>query len=187
MRWFWIDRFLEFESGRRAVAVKNVSYAEEQIPDYALAMPIMPGSLILEGMAHTGGLLVAENGGFLQRVVLAKVGKILFHDYATPGDQLIYTSEIQSFQPRGALVHSTAHLDGLLMAEADVVFAHLDERFAGIQLYDPAEYLGILRSYRLFEVGIRSDGRPIEVPEHMLDAERRLLDTERQRCAKQSP
>ncbi len=187
MRWFWIDRFVEFESGRRAVAIKNVSYAEEQIPDYMLSMPIMPSTLILEGMAHTGGLLVAEKSGFLHRVVLAKVSKAFFHEHATPGDQLIYTSEIQAIQPRGALVHSTAHLDGLLLAEADVVFAHLDERFADIQLFDPAEYLSILRSYRLFEVGIRPDGSPIEVPEHMLDAERRLLDVERRRCAKQSP
>lgn len=187
MRWFWIDRFLEFESGRRAVAVKNVSYAEEQIPEYTLAMPTMPGSLILEGMAHTGGLLVAEKSGFLHRFVLAKVSRVIFRDYATPGDQLIYTSEIQALQARGALVHSTAHVDGLLMAEADVVFAHLDERFADIQLFDPAEYLSILRSYRLFEVGIRPDGSPIEVPEHMLDAERRLLDAERRLCAKQSP
>jgi 3-hydroxyacyl-[acyl-carrier-protein] dehydratase len=171
MRWFWIDRFLEFESGRRAVAVKNVSYAEEQIPDYAWSMPIMPGSLIIEGMAQTAGLLVGEHGGFRERVILAKLGKVVFHDFATPGDQLIYTSEIRTIKPSGACVSATAHVAGRLLAEAEIVFAHLDDRFAGLELFDPAVYLGILRSYRLFEVGVRSDGSPIEVPKHLLEAE----------------
>ena len=58
MRWFWIDKFIEFESGRRAVAIKNVSYAEEQIPEYSFSLPMMPAALIIEGVAQTGGLLV---------------------------------------------------------------------------------------------------------------------------------
>jgi 3-hydroxyacyl-[acyl-carrier-protein] dehydratase len=177
MRWFWIDRFLEFESGRRAVAIKNVSYAEEQIPDYAWPMPIMPGSLIIEGMAQTAGILVGEHGGFRERVILAKLGKVVFHRYATPGDRLIYTADLQSVKPKGAVVYCTAHVEKVetsgLMAEAEIVFAHLDDRFAGVQLFDPASFLGILRSYGLFEVGIRPDGSPIEVPAHLLDAERR--------------
>lgn len=181
MRWFWIDRFLEFESGRRAVAVKNVSYAEEQIPDYAWSMPIMPGSLIVEGMAQTAGILVGEHGGFRERVILAKLGRVVFHQHATPGDRLIYTADLQDVKPKGAIVHCTAHLETVgksgLMAEAEIVFAHLDERFAGVQLFDPASFLGILRSYRLFEVGTRPDGSPIEVPTHLLEAERRSCGT----------
>ena len=73
MRWFWIDRFVEFESGHRAVAVKNVTLAEEHVLDYLLGYPILPPSLIVEGLAQTGGLLVSQHGDFLERVVLAKV------------------------------------------------------------------------------------------------------------------
>ncbi|MCH5373827.1 MAG: beta-hydroxyacyl-ACP dehydratase [Planctomycetes bacterium] len=173
MRWFWIDRFLEFESGRRAVAVKNVSYAEEQIPEYAFSMPVMPGSLIIEGLAQTGGLLVGEHNGFRERVVLAKLGKVIFHDYATPGDQLIYTTEIQDVKSSGAIVNATAHVQDQLIVDAEIVFAHLDDRFAGVELFDPGMFVGILRSYRLYEVGKRSDGSPLEVPAHLLEAERR--------------
>ena len=57
MRWIWIDRFVEFESGRRAVAIKNVSLAEEHLHDHFPGYPIMPNSLITEGLAQTGGLL----------------------------------------------------------------------------------------------------------------------------------
>ena len=174
MRWFWIDRFLEFESGRRAVAVKNVSIAEEQISECALSMPVMPGSLIIEGLAQTGGLLVGEHGGFRERVVLAKLGKVVFHDCAHPGDRLIYETEIEDVKSTGAIVKATAHVEGRLVAEAHIVFAHLDGRFAGVELFDPAMFLGILRSYRLFEVGKQADGSPLQVPPHLLEAENQL-------------
>ena len=61
MRWLWIDRFVEFERGRKAVAIKNVSIVEEEIDDYAPGFPIMPPALIIEGMAQLGGILVAES------------------------------------------------------------------------------------------------------------------------------
>jgi 3-hydroxyacyl-[acyl-carrier-protein] dehydratase len=171
MRWFWIDKFVEFESGRRAVAVKNVSYAEEQIPDYAFGFPVMPASLIIEGLAQTGGLLVGELSGFRDRVVLAKVGKAIFHDHVEAGDTLTYTAEIEDVRSGGSIVHATAHVGERLLVEADIVFAHLDDRFEGVELFDPAMFLGALRSYKLYDVGKKADGSPLEPPQHMLEAE----------------
>lgn len=175
MRWFWIDRFIEFESGRRAVAIKNVSYAEEQIPDYAFAIPVMPASLIIEGLAQTGGLLVGEHSDFRNRVVLAKVGKAIFHDHASPGDTLTYTAEIEDVRSGGSIVRATAHIGERLLVEAEIVFAHLDDRFEGVELFDPAMFLGALRSYMLYDVGKKADGSPLEPPQHLLEAEKALL------------
>jgi len=42
MRWFWIDKFVEFESGKRAVAIKNLSMAEEHLHDHFPGFPVMP-------------------------------------------------------------------------------------------------------------------------------------------------
>ena len=60
MRWFWLDRFTEFVSGTKATAEKCVSLSEdhlaENFPDY----PVMPNTLVAEGMAQCGGLLVSE-------------------------------------------------------------------------------------------------------------------------------
>ena len=42
MRWYWIDRFLEFESGRYAKAVKNVSLAEDHLHDHFPGYPVSP-------------------------------------------------------------------------------------------------------------------------------------------------
>jgi len=60
MRWRWIDRFVEFHSGSRAKAVKNVSLAEPQLRDHFPRRPIMPNSLVLEGMGQTGMYLACE-------------------------------------------------------------------------------------------------------------------------------
>ena len=60
MRWFWIDRFIEFEAAR-AKAIKNISLGEEHLHDHFPGYPVMPNTLIVEGMAQTGGLLVCEH------------------------------------------------------------------------------------------------------------------------------
>ena len=176
MRWFWIDRFVEFESGRRAVAIKNVSLAEEQIHGYGTATEIMPASLIIEGVAQTGGLLVGEHMGFRERVVLAKVAKAEFFGYATPGDTLTYTANIVAVRSSGAIVTAKVHVGERLLADLQIVFAHLDNRFAGIELFGPDQLLNILRCYRIYEVGRRADGTPLEMPPHLVDAEHAFLD-----------
>ncbi len=127
MRWFWIDRFLEFESGKSAKAVKNVSLAEEHLHDHFPGFPVMPGSLMLEGMAQTGGILLGEKNNFEHVVVLAKVPKVTFHSWARPGDTLIYSAELVEARPEGGITHVVARCGERLVAEAEIVFAHVDQ------------------------------------------------------------
>ncbi len=170
MRWFWIDRFLEFESGSRAVATKNVTRAEYHLDDYTPGLPTYPTSLIVEGLAQTSGLLVGEHNQFLERVVLAKIGKATFHFPVTMGDQLRYETTIQNLQSDGAIVQSTSHVDDRLQAEVQLVFAHLDDRFPS-ELFDNADFLYMLRCFRLYDVGVDADGQPLKAPPHLLQAE----------------
>ena len=44
MRWIWIDKFLEFESAKRAVAIKNLTLAEDHLHDHYPGFPVMPAS-----------------------------------------------------------------------------------------------------------------------------------------------
>jgi 3-hydroxyacyl-[acyl-carrier-protein] dehydratase len=171
MRWFWIDRFTEFASGSRAVAIKNVSLAEEHLHDYFPGYPIMPASLIVEGIAQTGGLLVGEYNRFEERVVLAKVSRAQFHFYAVPGHTLTYTATVEDIKPDGAIVRGTSHLHDRLQAEVELFFAHLDHRIEE-ELFEPADFLRMLRVFRLFDVGRNRDGGPLEIPQHLLEAER---------------
>jgi 3-hydroxyacyl-[acyl-carrier-protein] dehydratase len=168
MRWFWIDRFQEFESGRHAVAIKNVSLAEEHLHDHFPGAPLMPNALIIEGLAQTGGLLVAEHGGFNERVVLAKIAKARFHFPAVPGDTLVYRATIEDIHKDGAVVSATSHVEGRLQAEIQVFFAHLDEATAGKSLFDPASLLAMLKLLGVFAVGRDAHGNPLTVPESLL-------------------
>jgi 3-hydroxyacyl-[acyl-carrier-protein] dehydratase len=171
MRWMWIDRFLEFQSGRRAVARKNISIVEEQIDEYSPALPAMPASLIVEGLAQTAGLLVGESSGFKDRVILAKVGKAVFSQLARPGDSLTYTAEVLDIKPDGAMCHCTSYRGDELQAEVELVFAKLDNRFPD-PIFDPADFLMMIRAFGLYDVGVDAEGKRLQVPEHLLAAER---------------
>lgn len=172
MRWFWIDRFTEFVSGQSAVAVKSVSLSEEAVDDYAPGRTFCPTSLIIEGLAQTGGLLIGQMSDFKDRVVLAKISHSKFYCEAYPGDTLTYRVEIQNQEGIGALVKGTSHIGEKLQGEIELMFASLDdERFENVELFEPAQFCRMIRLLRLFEVAVNPDGTPIQVPPHMVDAE----------------
>src|SRR5438105_2982884 len=104
MRWIWIDRFVEFRSGRSARAVKYLSLAEDYFADHFPGYPVMPAALILEGLAQTGGILVGEVNQFREKVVLAKVPKAAFHREVLAGEELVYEAEVLHLRPEGAAV-----------------------------------------------------------------------------------
>jgi 3-hydroxyacyl-[acyl-carrier-protein] dehydratase len=170
MRWFWIDRYTEFESGKRATAIKNVSLAEEHLHDHFPGAPMMPNPLVVEGMAQTGGLLVAEHSDFEERVVLAKLAKATFHFSAVPGDTLTYRMTIESISKDGAVVSGTSHVGQRLQAEVQMVFAHLPEARAGKALFDPAGFLAMLKLLGVFEIGRDANGNPLPVSQYLLNA-----------------
>jgi 3-hydroxyacyl-[acyl-carrier-protein] dehydratase len=170
MRWFWIDRFTEFESGRRATAIKNVSLAEEHLHDHFPGAPIMPNSLVIEGIAQAAGLLVGEHGGFEERVVLAKVARATFHFPAVPGDTLEYRVQIDDIHKDGAIASGTSHVGQRLQGEVQLFFAHLNENAAGKSLFDPASFLGMLKLLGVFEVGRDEAGQPLKIPASLSEA-----------------
>ena len=112
MRWMWIDRFEEFESGVKAVAVKNVSLSEEHIHDHWPAYPVMPQSLMVEGMAQTAGILVGEIDNFEHDVVLAKISNVEFTDIALPGDQVRYEATVEHTSDEASSVSGIISING---------------------------------------------------------------------------
>ncbi len=181
MRWYWIDRFLEFQSGSHAVTIKCVSLVEEEFEDYVPGHPLMPGSLNIEGFAQTGGLLVGEHGGFTKRVVLAKVSKAIFHEYAKPGDVLRYTCTLGEFNDNGANVNCVSHIispdpEERLHCEAELMFGHVPPQ-PGIpdEMFEPQEFLSMIRIFGMYDVLVDAEGNRKPPPQHLLDAEREKL------------
>src|SRR3569832_2085088 len=122
MRWIWIDKFVEFTPRTSATAVKNVSLAEEHLHDLYPNFPIVPHSLIVEGMAQTAGILVGEARNFEEKVILAKVGKATFHRLVRPGETIAFTASIQQLNEQGASIAGTVKSDGQLVAEIELMF-----------------------------------------------------------------
>lgn len=172
MRWYWIDRFTEFVSGTRASALKVVNLGAEQTEEHLPGYPVMPNSLIIEGIAQTGGLLAGEYFGFQARIVLAKVGHARFHCDALPGDTLKYSVTMQHINQEMATIVATSHIGDRLQGEVELLFANLTERIGPPELFVPAEFLRMLRVLEMYTVGKKADGTPIEVPPKLAEAEK---------------
>jgi 3-hydroxyacyl-[acyl-carrier-protein] dehydratase len=142
MRWIWIDTFLDFQPGKSARAVKNLSLAEDYFADHFPGYPVMPASLILEGLAQTGGILVGEANNFQEKVVLAKITSARFYGEALAGQKLTYEVEILHLRAEGASIRgrvtasepaakyrqeANGQSAETILAEAEIFFAHLDK------------------------------------------------------------
>lgn len=181
MRWMWIDKIVAFEPGRRMVAVKNVSLAEEHLHDHfaadggAPAAPVMPASLMIEGMAQTAGILVGSVNGFREKVILAKIVAARFDADVLPGETVRYEATLERMEPAGAFTSGTVHRRRHAAADessawdsigrVELMFSHLDQNLAGIEF--PAEnfvfsenFRTILRSAGLQELASTSPGGP---------------------------
>ena len=133
MRWIWIDKFVEFEPGRRAVALKNVSLAEEHVHDHWEPYPIHPASLMIEGMAQTAGILVGQARNFREKVILAKIARAEFDEVVVPGDQVTFRAEIESISPEAAATKGVVLRNGKPIGRVDLMFSHIDRNLAGVK------------------------------------------------------
>ena len=131
MRWIWIDKFVQFNSGKSAVAVKNVTLAEEHLHDHFPGFPVMPETLCIEAMAQTAGILVGEAKKFQEKVILAKVKKAVFFDYVKPGDTINIHAKIESLTSEAASTAGKIICADKLVAEIDLMFSHIDRNLAG--------------------------------------------------------
>lgn len=168
MRWCWIDRFVEFHSGSRAKAVKNVSLAESYLRNHFPHYPVMPNSLIVEGMGQTGMYLACEAIQYAELIILAKVSSARFHCEARPGDTLTYTVSINSIQDQGVSVSAFSHNGDRLQGEANLLYARVADW--GGDLLEMAKQMRLLG---VFEIGTAADGSRLQPPAMLVQAEQK--------------
>jgi beta-hydroxyacyl-ACP dehydratase FabZ len=117
-----VDKILEQEENK-IVGVKNVTINEPFFQGHFPGHPIMPGVLIIEAMAQTGGVLIfskEENKGEIP--LFAAIDKAKFKKPVYPGDQLIIKVEILKMLRGVAKAKAEAYVDGNLVAEAELMF-----------------------------------------------------------------
>jgi beta-hydroxyacyl-ACP dehydratase FabZ len=118
-----VDRILNIRGDDSAVGIKNVTINEPFFQGHFPGHPIMPGVLIVEAMAQTGGMLLMEMVGepYDRKVVyFMSLDNVKFRRPVLPGDQL--RLELEMVQMRGAVckMHGVARVEGEVVAEADM-------------------------------------------------------------------
>ena len=88
MRFLLVDQITEWKSGKRITGIKNVAMSEDFFEFHFPKNPIMPGILLVEGLAQLAGWLEAESSAFENWVLMAEVKKCSFYGFVFPGDQV---------------------------------------------------------------------------------------------------
>jgi beta-hydroxyacyl-ACP dehydratase FabZ len=126
-----IDRILEFEADKRIVGMKNVTINEPFFQGHFPGHPIMPGVLLLEAMAQTGGVmaLMSLPAEEVKKKVLyfMSIDKAKFRKPVTPGDQVRF--ELIMLRSRGTIksFKAVATVDGAVVAEAEMMAMIVDK------------------------------------------------------------
>ena len=122
-----VDRVLEHEPGKRAVAIKNVTLNEPQFQGHFPGRPLMPGVLIVEAMAQTAAILAFKTMGNKpdDKSVYYFVGidNARFKKPVGPGDQLVIDVTLAATKRGIWKFSAVAKVDGQVASEADLICA----------------------------------------------------------------
>ena len=118
-----IDRIIELEPKKRIVGLKNVTMNEPFFVGHFPNFPVMPGVLIIEAMAQTGGVLALQDEtiGSDKLVLFAAIEEAKFRHPVVPGDQLRLELEVLQRHTTFARMKGKALVDGKLVAEAILI------------------------------------------------------------------
>jgi len=119
-----VDRVLTYEKGKDIVALKNVSMGEPFFQGHFPGEPVMPGVLILEGMAQTGALLAYLSGPEMigeKLVYFAGLDKVRFRKVVRPGDQLVFKLEMLRQKAKLTKMAGKAYVNDVLVTEAELL------------------------------------------------------------------
>jgi 3-hydroxymyristoyl/3-hydroxydecanoyl-(acyl carrier protein) dehydratase len=127
VRFLLIDRITSWEPGSRGTAVKNVALSEDFFDDHFPSKPIMPGVLLIEGMAQLSGLLLEEgvrkDTGKNIKALMSIVERAKFRRPTYPGDTLEYEAQCVSVNEIGGRAKVQARIRGELVAECTLTFS----------------------------------------------------------------
>ncbi|MCF8060941.1 MAG: 3-hydroxyacyl-ACP dehydratase FabZ [Deltaproteobacteria bacterium] len=122
-----VDRITELELGKRIVGFKCVTVNEPFFQGHFPMEPIMPGVLIIEGMAQTGGVLGRVSVMETEEIepgnatFFMAIDKVKFRRPVVPGDQLVYEITALRTGSRVWKVEGKARVDNEVAAEAQLV------------------------------------------------------------------
>lgn len=127
MRFFLIDRITSWQVGVAAEAVKNIALSEDFFDDHFPRRPVMPGVLMIEGLAQLAGLLLEatlkERFGKDAKALMTVLERTKFRDPVRPGDSLLYRAEVVSVNEVGGKANVRAMRGEHVVVTSSIVFA----------------------------------------------------------------
>lgn len=119
-----VDRIIELEPGKRAVGLKNVTINEHFFQGHFPQYPVMPGVLIIEALAQTGGIALGTLDEYKGRIAFfAGIDKVRFKRQVKPGDTLRLEAELTQLRRSIGTATVTATVDGEVACKGDIMFA----------------------------------------------------------------
>lgn len=121
-----VDRIIEMELGKYAIGIKNVTANEPFFQGHFPGNPIMPGVLIVEAMAQTGGVLArlsiyGDQVKISDSIFFMSIDKVKFRKPVVPGDQILFRLDALRTGSRVWKMAGKAYVLNDLVAEAELV------------------------------------------------------------------
>jgi 3-hydroxyacyl-[acyl-carrier-protein] dehydratase len=135
-----IDGIEEMERWKRIVGIKNVTINEHYFQGHFPGKPIMPGVLIIESMAQTGGLLLLQEVADREKKLLyfVAIDNARFRRPVVPGDQLRLEMNVLAWRNGFCKLEGRATVDGELAAQATLMCKMVDLETEKASATEPA-------------------------------------------------
>ena len=122
-----IDKIVEFEEGKRAVGIKNVTMNEPFFQGHFPGRPRRPGVLIAEALAQTGAFVILQKPEFKGKIaVFTGINNFKFKRQVTPGDTLRLEVELTKFRSVMGKADVCAYVGDDIAAKGEISFAIVD-------------------------------------------------------------
>jgi UDP-3-O-[3-hydroxymyristoyl] N-acetylglucosamine deacetylase/3-hydroxyacyl-[acyl-carrier-protein] dehydratase len=122
-----VDRILTYIPYERVVGIKNVTVNEPFFQGHWPGVPVMPGVLIIEVMAQVSSVLIFGDKGEPEKLAFfLGIDRAKFRRTVVPGDQIVVEAEIVHLRRSACKVKAVAKVEGIVVAEAEMLFGLTD-------------------------------------------------------------